>query len=212
MEKYLIDETTLTNIADAIREKNNTTEEIQVSEFANKISEIPAGIDTSDATASANDITIGRTAYINGEKVTGTIPVMSEDIDNEFDYIATSDNYFVDQQNSYETVYWNNITIPKTAVYNEGDRIQYVVPKNSFGTATAADVAAGKTFTSESGVKITGSAASAPTSVASATSSDSLYLEVENASYNASSKTVTLQMEVTSRNSAGVYTITVKLA
>ena len=49
-----------------------------------------------DATASANDITIGRTAYINGEKVTGTIPVMSEDIDNEFDYIATSDNYFVD--------------------------------------------------------------------------------------------------------------------
>lgn len=212
MEKYLIDETTLTNIADAIREKNNTTEEIQVSEFANKISEIPAGIDTSDATASANDITIGRTAYINGEKVTGTIPVMSEDIDNEFDYIATSDNYFVDYQNSYETVYWNNITIPKTAVYNEGDRIQYVVPKNSFGTATAADVAAGKTFTSESGVKITGSAASAPTSVASATSSDSLYLEVENASYNASSKTVTLQMEVTSRNSAGVYTITVKLA
>ena len=66
----------IVNIANAIRDKIGNTKKITIGEMVGAINsiQINGGIDTSDATASAENILLGETAYVNGVKVTGTIP------------------------------------------------------------------------------------------------------------------------------------------
>ena len=108
------------------------------------------GTFTNDGTAKSSDMADGVTAYVNGQKVTGTVLVTSGGASHTQFYDG------IEANNNYPDRYIVRGKFTSNYLFRQGSVHKVLVPRSDFGDATEADVASGKTFTSSAGLKVTG--------------------------------------------------------
>lgn len=146
------------DLATAITAKGVTVpDDTTLDGYAALVEQIDTGVDTSDATATAKDIAKGKTAYVQGQKITGKLYEYTKGKTKNY-FTTGSENVTFERDSNRDLI---NITIPwmgNDEIMRIDSYIKLGADATLFGDATAADVAKGKTFTSTSGLKVTGTA------------------------------------------------------
>ncbi len=161
------------DLATAITAKGVTVpDDTTLDEYAALVEQIDTGVDTSDATATAKDIAKGKTAYVQGQKITGKLYEYTKGKTKNY-FTTGSENVTFERDSNRDLI---NITIPwmgNDEIMRIDSYIKLGADATLFGDATAADVISGKTFTSKAGLKLTGTNTNdADTSDATATADD----------------------------------------
>ena len=149
-----------TDIVNAIETKGvSVPDGAKIDDMPELISHIKSGIDTSDATATASDIAQGKTAYVNGEKVNGTISTASNIANADATVkqirrtpVVGSSYYEIEMQATGTTAPGSG----KHIFDGESVKLSLDVNSSKFGNAAAENVLKGKTFTSSAGLSVTG--------------------------------------------------------
>ena len=123
-----------------------------------------AGILTADATADADSIELGKSAYVNGKKIEGALTSKNEikAVTKKTELSSTPiiiPNYGQSTMPVLKHTIEVSLADTNKPVLLKGDAKKTIVYDEAgsiYGDAKASDVRAGKTFTSSNGVKITG--------------------------------------------------------
>lgn len=186
--KHTSIEQLFTSIATSIRTKEGSSDEIVADTFPDRILNLEGGggLDTSDATADASDIMDGKTAYAQGQKITGTMLVVSN-ASLPTDTASINNNQLI----------LTGSVIGGKYVYKDGSTVTLKYPAQNLGNAQASDVLEGQTFTSSAGFKKTGTL----TLDSELTTQNDLLSSIETALANKATISVDINPEISEQES-----------